>query len=790
MANIPGTILAAMVSPGDTTATFATHEDIYGKGGLMTFTSLSSLSSIPIDRQKIGMLVYINETGEYYKVNSTGYPLTDYSVFENGDIETTTLVRTNSANWNRVSISDPLKFTFTGNSLQTQYTISGTNSSTNASYIQVFVENVRQNPYVSYTLSSDAVTFTEPPDEGAIIVILTPNIKLLDVENNQYSIPYVNAIEGKSAYQIWLDQGNLGNEQYFLNSLKGETGVDGNDGVNGNDGLSSYQIWRNEGNVGDEQEFLDSLIGESGINGIDGANNYQLWLSAGNNGTLTAFLSSIKGEQGNIGLTGDSAYNLWRSEGNTGTLTDFLSSLKGNKGDTGDTVTDTDSLTEGLVNLFFTANRVVDASPVQSVNTKTGDVVIGIDDIAGLTTTLNSKQVSGNYVELVDGLVPSIYLPGTVDEIQEYTNFESLTSTGTELSNVLYITTDNNKIYRWGETVYVEIVGSPGTTDQVPEGLNHKYYTTQKVLDDSPVKSVAGKTENVILEISDIQSLTTSLTSTNTTTSAITAKLPTGVSFGSYTNNSVIPANTPFEIIIRNMLSTRVAYNYLSPTLSVAYGSPAISTTYEVGVTVSSFTITPSYNQRDGGSLAGYAYLRNGTTLGTGSTYSTTSFQISTTNTFQVSARYNEGPIYNDNLGNPDNNNIKAGSLINTITLNTLYPYFYGKSNTQPTAASIATAIQNGTATKVLADASGTVSITYNANAEFLWFAHLGTQTTKQKWFIATLNSGDMGSGGLFNTPVPQNVTSPNGFWTNVQYKVYIGGYATSTTGALELRNS
>jgi hypothetical protein len=141
-------------------------------------------------------------------------------------------------------------------------------------------------------------------------------------------------------------------------------------------------------------------------------------------------------------------------------------------------------------------------------------------------------------------------------------------------------------------------------------------------------------------------------------------------------------------------------------------------------------------------------------------------------------------------LGNPDTNNIKAGSLINTITLNTLYPYFYGKSNTQPTAASIATDIQNGTATKVLADASGTVSITYNANAEFLWFAHLGTQTTKQKWFITTLNSGDMGSGGLFNTPVTQNVTSPNGFWTNVQYKVYIGGYATSTTGALELRNS
>ena len=50
----------------------------------MTFTYLSSLTGIPVDRQKVGMLVYINETGEYYKVNSTGSPLTDYSIFDVG----------------------------------------------------------------------------------------------------------------------------------------------------------------------------------------------------------------------------------------------------------------------------------------------------------------------------------------------------------------------------------------------------------------------------------------------------------------------------------------------------------------------------------------------------------------------------------------------------------------------------------------------------------------------------------------------------------------------------------
>ena len=595
----------------------------------------------------------------------------------------------------------------------------------------------------------------------------------------------------QSPYGMWLSEGNTGTEEDFLNSLRGDSGingadgVDGVDGVDGIDGLSSYQIWLSEGNIGTVEDFLNSLVGPQGLNGAD---NYQLWLSAGNAGTLNNFLSSIKGEQGNTGLTGDSAYSLWLLDGNSGTITDFLSSLRGDKGDVGDTVTDTDYLTEGNVNLFFRSDRVVEASPVKSVNTKTGDVVIGIDDIANLTTTLNSKQVSGNYVELVDGLIPSAYIPGSVDEIQEYTNFDSLTSTGSESSNVLYITTNNNKIYRWGGTVYVEIVGSPGSTDSITEGAINKYFTIQRASDAAPVQSVANKTGDVSLVISDIENLTTSLTSTNTITTAITAKLPTGVSFGSYTNNSVIPLNTPFETILRNMLTTRVAVVYQMPTLSVTYGS--LATAYEIGSTIPSFTITPTYTQRDGGAISAYSYIRSGSVLGSGNSYTTSPYQITSTTTFQVSATYNEGPIYNDNLGTPDNNNIKAGSLTNTKTVNALYPYFYGKSSTQPTAVSIAASIQAGTATKVVADASGTVSINYNANSEFLWFAHLGTQTTKQKWFITTLNSGDIGSGSLFNTPVPQNVTSPDGYWANVQYKVYVGGYATATTLPVELRNS
>ena len=39
--------------------------------------------------------------------------------------------------------------------------------------------------------------------------------------------PGADGVDGKSAYQLWLDQGNTGTVQDFVNSLKGEQGEAG-----------------------------------------------------------------------------------------------------------------------------------------------------------------------------------------------------------------------------------------------------------------------------------------------------------------------------------------------------------------------------------------------------------------------------------------------------------------------------------------------------------------------------------------------------------------------------------
>ena len=85
-----------------------------------------------------------------------------------------------------------------------------------------------------------------------------------------------DGIDGKSAYQIWLDNGNTGTEADFLNRLKGKDGTngqdgkdgldgqDGKDGTNGQDGAngkSAYELYKEKyGYSGTEEEWLYDLV--------------------------------------------------------------------------------------------------------------------------------------------------------------------------------------------------------------------------------------------------------------------------------------------------------------------------------------------------------------------------------------------------------------------------------------------------------------------------------------------------------------------------------------------------
>lgn len=80
--NITGTNIAASIVPFTDADTFPTHISLYGQGGYREIKTLNDRDSIPEARRIIGMLVYVQETGEIWKL--TDKEKNTYELFSNG----------------------------------------------------------------------------------------------------------------------------------------------------------------------------------------------------------------------------------------------------------------------------------------------------------------------------------------------------------------------------------------------------------------------------------------------------------------------------------------------------------------------------------------------------------------------------------------------------------------------------------------------------------------------------------------------------------------------------------
>lgn len=263
---------------------------------------------------------------------------------------------------------------------------------------------------------------------------------------------------------------------------------------------------------------------------------------------------------------------------------------------------------------------------------------------------------------------------------------------------------------------------------------------------------------------------------------------------------------------------------YTNPTISF---SGTVSGTQEIGSSITQ-SMTSVGTKNDANTFTQIVFRRGGATLHTNTSLNaaTTSnvadqfgysnpnnpnftYTGTNTNIYTVTAgstswdavgSYNAGVAKRNNKGVTDTRTpaIRSTSApqaactsftSSSVSISGIYPYFWGKSSTQPTAASIAADIAAGTTNKVLASSSGTVTVTYNASSEFIWLAHIATDTSKTKWYNTALNNGDIGAGQFILSPVTQNVNSPQGFWTAQSFKIYISGFATTTSGSIEFRN-
>ena len=134
-------------------------------------------------------------------------------------------------------------------------------------------------------------------------------------------------IQGKSAYDLWLEKGNVGTEVDFLNSLKGQKGDTGSQGLQGNNGTSLDYEWQGtklgiKKSSENSYSYVD-LKGSQGVQGSQGTkgdkgvgikdvsiNGNNLSIKLDDESTKVITLPLLKGEQGLNGNDGVSITNI------------------------------------------------------------------------------------------------------------------------------------------------------------------------------------------------------------------------------------------------------------------------------------------------------------------------------------------------------------------------------------------------------------------------------------------------------------------------------------------------
>lgn len=175
--------------------------------------------------------------------------------------------------------------------------------------------------------------------------------------------------DGKSAYQIAVEQGYQGSESDWLSSLKGDKGEKGNTGAKGNpgqdgaDGKSAYAIAVEHGYEDSEEKWLLSLKGEKGDPGDRGLQG----------------VPGEKGEKGDAGVAGKDGFSPIANVVKDGSVI---------------TITITDK--NGTTTVTLTEDAAVDLTPYAEVN-YVDEKVQELSD--SLTYTLQEHTLSITHLE-------------------------------------------------------------------------------------------------------------------------------------------------------------------------------------------------------------------------------------------------------------------------------------------------------------------------------------------------------------------------------------------------------
>ena len=149
-----------------------------------------------------------------------------------------------------------------------------------------------------------STTYPVPENLGSEIPIWKEMIERAEAAANRAEDARDDVADGKSAYELAVQNGFSGSVFEWIDSLKGEQGIPGDQGDSGTPGTpgkpgkSAYDYAVELGFEGTVEEWLES------VNGDPGKSAYDTAVDLGFEGTEQEWLDSIKGEPGKDGDPG------------------------------------------------------------------------------------------------------------------------------------------------------------------------------------------------------------------------------------------------------------------------------------------------------------------------------------------------------------------------------------------------------------------------------------------------------------------------------------------------------
>lgn len=267
---------------------------------------------------------------------------------------------------------------------------------------------------------------------------------------------------------IWID----------LIALAYLKGADGEDGTDGQDGVDGTNAWTQVvANVPDGVRVVQQIVGWTGGTGVEPPVGDYI----GPDGP-TSDISEATDVRGAAGAGNGDVVG--PAESNTGRIAQFADD-SGKLLQSGPFLTAFATAAQGAL-----ANTAVQPEEMDIALSSKADTN-ALNDVANdlefkIGQKLNSSEVGVSVAPLVDGLVPALHLPSYVDDVLEFADRDEFPAVGE--SGKIYVAVNDgddpsnpSQQWRWSGLTYVLIPASPGSTDNVPEGVLNLYFTVARV---------------------------------------------------------------------------------------------------------------------------------------------------------------------------------------------------------------------------------------------------------------------------------------------------------------------